>query len=233
MIKKWIVFLLLCFYSTAQSQENERFLRGHKLYQEDKKEQALQEYQAITKKGPVTWYNIGVCLYQEKNYKQALIAFKKAERGANITLLKTIAPLLVAIQDKLGIPKEPEWRIFMKQYAAHFSLFWLQVACIMTWLLVVILSYMCVRKRVLSLLMLLFLLTAASLGIVWWVSVSHYGIVTEHCFLFAGPNEEFHTTGQVGEAQEVIIQEEKKQWYKVKTAQQVGWISASCLESIK
>jgi hypothetical protein len=217
------------------AREKEQFLRANKLFQENNVEQALEEYQEISDKGPILWYNIGVCHVRQKEYLEAFVAFRRAEVGANSKLFAQLVPAIAKIQKELSIAYDSGSLLFAKQCTAFFSLFWLQVLLLILWWTYAVLSWLTISLgRGLKFCLLILLLVTATLTVlIWWVHSRDTGIVIKESSLFIGPNTEFHTVGTVHPTDQVVIGQRAEQWYKIKSTQGSGWIESTGIELIE
>ncbi len=228
--------LLLCIVTPLSgAREKEQFLRGNKFFKEHAVDQALKEYQEITHKGPILWYNIGVCHEEQKDPLQALVAFLRAQKGASYSLLESIDTRLEVVQKKLGLSPGSEFETFALYCSALFSLFWLQLLFLALWWTCALFSWLTVPvSRLVK-----GCLIAAMIGVgflmlvVWLVSVRDTAIVIKDSALFIGPNTEFHTVGEVRPGQRVTIKKRTTEWFKVKTEKLSGWINTSDIEPIE
>jgi hypothetical protein len=237
-MKKLILFFCIMLFSAVPlkpARELEQFLRGNKLFQEGKPEEALKEYQEITQKGPLLWHNIGMCHYQQKNFIEALVALKKAELGANAQLLLKIEPFIKEIQAKYNQPHQSEKMRLLKRLASHLSLFWLLFLTVFFWWLIAflwntaLLSNAWVRFSFVA----LWLFCSVTTGVVWWLSTEKIGIITDETSLYVGPNEKFHKTGTVTKGQQVVIKKQHEDWFKIKSTDASGWVLQTRLEPIE
>lgn len=230
-------FLLFLALATdlGAARQREQFLRGNKAFEDGNVEQALTEYQEIKSKGPVLWYNIGACYYNQDNLVNALVAFKRAQSMADGALNATLLPLIDDINVKLSRPRRGELLEIAETCAAYLSLFWLQIVLLLIWWGYSALVWFKVSgvKKIKIGLILVLLLLASLTGLIWWVTSRDNGIVVEESTLFVGPNMEFHSLGQVEPAEEVRLLDHNKAWYKIKSRAGVGWVPKEKVEPIE
>ena len=217
-----IVMSGLNLYADAQA---EQFYRANELFQEQKYKDARMEYEALNTKGPVAWYNIGVCYSYEENNLESLVAFKRALKGADSTLLTEIFKGI----DKAQGHNHPQKDLLMRKlyyYASYFSLFLLQISFLFLWFLL-FLCWFFKKKTSRSLRIFLWLCVvwaASSTAAVWWLQTRNYVIIMKESNMYAGPNEEYHTVGKLEGGDQLILLDSKNSWYKVKNPSTVGWI---------
>ncbi len=238
MKKQWSVFLLAMVFMTTTvhaAKEFEFFLAGNKQFQEKNFTQALQEYEAVSAKGPVVWYNIGVCHAHLENPVAALIAFRKAERGASSEVLSHGLKATHKIQELLGKPHDADLIIFMKKYTVYFSLFWLQLCFLLLWIGGFVgYSFMLEQIKRFFFVWCLFLFLSGTLVFAkWWVEARSLGIAKEKTSFFVGPNKGFHKAGELEPGDEVILAKEERGWYKVTLATSSGWAEDTVVERIE
>ena len=77
-MRKLLFFIGCLFFSMNANKEWEQFLRANKLYEEDKIAEASEEYEGISNKGPVVWYNFGNCLYQQNKKERIGLTSKSS-----------------------------------------------------------------------------------------------------------------------------------------------------------
>lgn len=236
-MKRFFFFtlFLLVLGGIEAAREREQFLRGNKVYHEGDVQQALQEYQDITNKGPVLWYNSGVCHLKQNNLLLALVAFKRAQYKANPALFDTVTPVIMQLQTMLHQPHDSELLQFARQCAAYLSLFWLQLLLLVLWWTYTLVSWFTVAltRSIKTVLVLLMMVLSFLTGMVWWVQLRDTAVVMNESSLFVGPNKEFHTVGSVTPGTTVIIKERAGQWNKIATQGSIGWIEREQLEPIE
>jgi len=236
MKKQTLFFLLLSLVqSLFAAHELEQFLRGNKLFQEGKAQEALKEYTEISNKGPVLWYNSALCHLELQEPVKALIAFKRAERFANNTLLTKIEPLIKKVQTELNQPHESDWIQGMRRYASYFSLFWLQVLVLLLWWFAAIGLWCGFFKKTWQrfLLVISLLFCVGSIAVVWWARTSCAAVALNETSFYIGPNVDFHEVGSVTKGQLVTVKKHDGQWYNIKTKTGSGWIVQENLEPIE
>lgn len=232
MKKSLLFFLLFSFYGgmLQASKEWEQFLRAQKLFNEAKVSEALKEYEEITHKGPVVWFNIGNCLYKEGKKAEALAAWRAAEKGADTALLKKIYPQMVRVMEELGIEHDIEWHATLSLLTSYFPLFITQVLFLLLWLLLWLHAFnrIVIPGRYVYGVVVLTILGGGIIASKWWLAQKRHGVVTsEQLEVFAGPDKEFHKQGEWEYGQQFLIDQERDGWYKVKHKNMTGWVHSS------
>ena len=81
--KNFVIPLLFLTSFSGYSKDEELFLHANKCYEKQECDKALELYQSMNCKGPAAWYNMGNCCYQLDNYVDAMVCWKRAQRGAS------------------------------------------------------------------------------------------------------------------------------------------------------
>lgn len=231
MKKSFFFSLLLGFGGILfANQEWEQFLRANKYFEEGNIVQARQEYETLPHKGPVVWFNLGNCLFQEGKTAEALAAWRAAEKEAPSYLLKQLQPKIRYALSELNQPHDLYIKNASEIFLGYIDLFLLQVLFILLWafLWLRVFRIISFQRRYLYLLLFFCLMTLVVLGIKVWLSSFHYGIVTtERITVYTGPNKEFHEKGQWNYGTQFFITQKRDNWYKVKHDKVSGWVEES------
>lgn len=234
---KKIIFLCLMWLagSAFAGPELEQFLRGAQLFKEGKLQEALQEYEGIAHKGSVTWYNIGICYYQQKDFIKALIAFKRAQVGAYYGMLKQIQPFIEQLKHQFHQPPETLIERGTRELSSFFSLFWVQLVTLISWwLFIFLLVFQSCSFRWLKITVgILFFVCLFLTGMVWWALSDKNAIVMRDAQIYIAPNEQLHTVGSVIVGQEVCMKKQEQEWVRIKANTAAGWVRADALEPIE
>lgn len=234
---KKIIFLcsVLLVASVFAGPELEKFLRGAQFFKDGKLQEALHEYEGITNRGPVTWYNMGICYYQQKEFIKALVAFKRAQIGAHYAMLKQTQPFINKLEQHFNQPVESQMKKAIRELSSFFSLFWVQLATLIFWWLLIVLlvfqSYSFRRLKVVA--GLWFFVCLFLTGMVWWALSGENAIVIRGTQVYIAPNEQLHTVGSVTAGQEVCIKKQEQEWVRIKANTASGWVRADALEPIE
>lgn len=229
------IFIVMQSLSLVATSE-ELFLRGNALYKERQFEQAFSSYEKISNKGPAVWYALGSCSYHLGNYKQALSFLTVAERGASWKLLKAIDYTKQDVAENLSEQEKKEASYgsltFIQKLVAPISLLAFQILFLI--FLVFGVLFIIFFKKKWRLLMVLYgsalLIIGLCMAIKYSTMIHQMGIIQETVVaLYAGPDENYHTVGQLNQATTVIIYEIKNSWCKVQCEQLVGWVQCAAL----
>ena len=232
-IQSIFFIMVICIGNLYADAQAEQFYRANKLFEEKQYKEARQEYEGLKTKGPLTWYNIGVCYGHEENAIESFVAFHKALKGADAKLLNEIYEGIDNARDYLTHEKYLVIRK-LHYYGSYFSLFWLQILFLFFWFsLFFCWFYKKKTPRSLRLILgCLVIWSAVSLGAVWWVRSRNYVITLKEDKLYAGPNQEYHSVGDVKIAEQLTLLDFKNSWYKVKSSSAVGWVKEETVKQV-
>ncbi len=230
-----IIVFLVSFVCSARNAQ-ELFLRANKCYERNEWQKAVDTYDAIGRKGRAVWYNMGNCLYKLHQYPDALVCWKRAQKGATAAESYDITRNIHAAVCKLGKTEHDtwweRWYNFIQRGAGFFSLLTLQLIFLLAWFLLFFGARWWVKQRwyfsQALLLVVGVLFSGTSLFVVYRAHQYPVGIVLKkRVSLFAGPNQDYHVLDTVHCADEVKICEEHPGWYKVLCHGTLGWIAAA------
>jgi|GEM_PF-3138071 len=232
-------FLLILFFSSSMTvfaaRGQEGFLQGNKYFAEGNIQGALESYQEIDNKGPVTWYNSALCHVQQGDYVSALVALRRAQKGASVSILKKINFVLEHVQKNLALAPDSFFQRLATQAPSYLSFFWMQILCLIVLLGIVFLTFFHFKKAqwikfalIITVAGLLYTLCALR-----WINECTYGIILRESPLYVGPNEQFHTKGTVSVADYVVVKAQEGSWCKIRERNGIGWILASRLSLIE
>jgi len=188
-------------------------------------------YQTINPKGTAVWHNIGNCWYALHNYVQALIAFKRAEQYASFKECSVLQKNITAIQDKFNYSTEDNlwnrWR-YIRWVTFGIPLLFLQLLVLLFWFGL----FWHNRKRKHFIISILF---GCCVGLLSLATIIQYQFRTQHFGIVLAqttPDKQFNQIGKLCVAQEVRINDERKNWYKVQHQKITGWVWADAIEKI-
>jgi len=218
----------------------ETVLRAHKLYEQGNVEQALNLYNSIEKKGPATWYNMGNCHYSLKNYMDALVCWKKAERDASWSELPSIYHNIDETYKNLHVEHGGGFNASIKRIIqrvlALFSLYGWQLLFLLVWVILLFFAARLARNRkfgILSVLSVLVLLFGTCLYKKYDLTFMRSGIIMEkNLTVYAGPGDDFHELGSLAKATEISICDEHNDWIKIRDQKLVGWVPLKKVEIV-
>lgn len=211
--------------------EEELFLRANKCYEQDC-EQALALYQSMQHKGQAVWYNMGNCFYRLGDYPQACFCWKKAERGATHREFCDIARNQSELAHTLGKSVTNNWWYplywFICSCVSGASLFALQMFFLLCWYLLFTIGRYS-KKMLMVFMVSVLMMIGLGLGVKYKEISDCVAIVVKPTSVFAGPDTNYHALAQLDAADQVVVQEEKDGWYKIKHPAGMGWIVAEAV----
>jgi hypothetical protein len=231
-----ITFFLLWSGNGYCQQAQEPFLLGNKAYEKTEFDQALHHYQAIKKKGPAVWYNMGNCYFHTNDFVRAIICWQRSLHGATAALYKDAQCNCAYTYQQLKMAIEPAFfdKIVNQAYAIPTLL--IQILFLLSWFF--LWFVMTRRSKVLSVQIMIgiTILCIVYLGYITWHRYQQqwqeYGIVTHETPLYAGPHVHYDTLATVEKAQKLLLIQKRPEWYKVAKDNDVGWIPSNTLEII-
>jgi len=239
--KKIVTLFVACvlFVSCLGSIKQEAFDRANTLYEQKEYKKALQLYDSIGKKGPVTFYNMGNSAFSLGKYADAIIYWRKAFKSCALQDRTDIIYNIAVAYAKLG---DASTQTFWSNMATSIntlsssliSFFWLQVLFLFLWFAFFISWFWLARYRILMLVILIFfnVFIASTLLIRYRFLQYPIAIVKKSATLFAGPDSNYHKIGDVKPAEKVRVKGKVRGWYKAKTNGLVGWIKSEKIEII-
>lgn len=212
--------------------DEELFLRGNKLYQEEKCMSAVELYSAIKNKGPAVWYNMGNCYYHMDNRLEALACWYRAKKGAPAWLYRQIDHTVVSVaHDQEKYQSNGIDLLFnnVELLIASTSLLLWQILL----LLVVYVNWLLYRRRSLQriswakvvVLGVLLMVIGLGLKIKYTQQASRLALISQSSAqLYAGPNKEYYKIHTFNNNDVVYIQSVMGDWYKINYPKGSGWI---------
>jgi len=222
--------------------EKNFFLNANKLYKQSRYNEAKKEYEKVPNKGSIVHYNLGNCFYKMGKLGHALAHWRRAERmwdlPNRLELLDNISLLKTKISgEKRGrkIFKKLLWfKAILISYIISIPLIFLQFLFLLVWFfLFIYLKFLSRRKERLIIFTLFSFI--ALFGIVLAVrynveSNQHGVVIQDKAPLLSGPHHTCQEFLKLREAEEVLIKEEKEEFFKVKSPRATGWVAKQDIE---
>ena len=231
----FIALLCTIFYMHAD-QRRELFIQGNTAYQAGDISHALQYYKKIIHRGPGVWTNIGNCYSAQKEFPQAIIAWRKAQATAPYDLWMALEKNCAVALKEMGISHASNWFHFFDRWAHIVPPLLLQLIFLFCWYLLFFLLFVRKPLRHFSYYFLLIIFSLMFLGTLLLIHYYRYthqkGIVTKESILRAGPHEQFDTISVVAQLEDVRIQEKREGWYKIATQNHIGWLASDLVEKL-
>lgn len=221
-----IGLLILVFISTASlcSSNQECFLQAQELYESKEYGKSLETYDAITNKGPATWYNMGNCAYHMNRHDDACIYWLRARNGANQDQLAHIKNNVKMLSDKVGTAIDIG---FIESPFNYVPLVGLQIIFFFFWILFFWVSTRRHRrkKEILFLLGIAIIISGYLLIIKYRINKRTYAMVQKDTVaFFAGPDAKYHSVGSLQRYDIVTICKNVDSWCKINHRDRTGWI---------
>ncbi len=246
------IMLLGCHAYGGSAHYQEQFLQANELYKNQKYDVAFKLYEQIPHKSAALLYNMGNCSYKMGNLGQALLWWLRAEKDwgmfnreelvTNIRLVKTQlakriaekeeeSPGVACIKAVVANVRDP-----LVSMIHSLSLLWLQLFFLLIWAMLFIYARYFCRKRLRSVVVVLYMLLACSggaLAVKYSMSWYTYGlVVVSKAELLSGPDQSYQVLGKVYEGQNGLIKKQTQDFYKVKVGKKIGWIRKEFFEKI-
>jgi sensor histidine kinase YesM len=208
----------------------EQFLRATQAFESGDIQLALQEYQEISDKGPIVFYNIALCHKRLNNPFDALVAFKQAQKQADLKLFNLVTAQIEQLENHFEKSHDTTFFAYAKWWRAFFSLFLVQLVFLCSWWAFLIALYWVnsTYKKFIQLFLLLLLIMSGSIGFsLLYLKHADNGLIKETASVFVGPDSSFNTLTTLMQADQIQIHSLQDEWYKVQYDNKVGWIEAS------
>lgn len=202
----------------------ETFLQANQAYQEKKYEKALTLYSKINQKGAAVWYNMGNCHYHLDHQSDALVCWKRAQKGASKKIMQDAASNIDAVLADTKSAQSPFWAL---------SLLLLQFLFLITWFLFALglrLSKRGKKYKVATFILgILLIPQSVYIGHSYVHRDELQAIVHQDTNLYAGPNEKYHIIGHLEAKGQLRVCMKDDNWYKVAHGKQIGWVHSSAV----
>ena len=233
---EFVFFCLFDIFLLAGSQE-ELFLRANKYYEQRDFDKALTTYQSIENKGRAVWHNMGNCCYHLADYPQTLVCWKRACNGATYDECCALTDNEALLAQTLGKSTRHSWWYnwyrFIANRVAGFSLFVLQLLFLFVWYLLFFLMRKQRKKIIVKSIFALSLLMGLCVGVKYREMSASIAIVQhENVPVFAGPDKDYHVLANLDVTDQVIVQEERPGWYKIRYQSGIGWVVAEAIQVV-
>jgi tetratricopeptide (TPR) repeat protein len=232
-IKSFIISMLLGIFSLAAQNNQELFLQANQEYGQGNNAQALQLYESISNKGSAAWYNMGNCCYNLDRPTEALLYWKRAEKGADAALRKAVHHNIDILKKKAALENEKlsmqaKAQLFIEEHAARGSLLRWQWFFLIVWFVFVLIGPFAVswRRRALffASYSLLFIACTSLLIAKHSTSTRVSAIAKDDILLYVGPDIRFASHGSVKKMQELYVDEQIGEWCKISAQNKKGWV---------
>lgn len=223
------VVILSAVHLCAQNNQ-ELFLQGNMLYQQQEYAKALTAYEKIQNKSAVVLYNMGNAYSMLQEHVNALLFYKRAEKIAQTPLYDVIKERIYDVQTtNLSLDEKPSFfNKFVSRCAHSFSLLLWQILFLLLFFIFcwhITKPLHTLRLVSIGSLFLVMFFLAFILLVSYRESIAQKALIKEQASLFIGPSENLAVRETLKAGQEVSFIVQKDDWYKVRTLHGVvGWI---------
>ena len=230
-MKKVVVIIGLVFGSFLMAiTDQELFLQANRAYRDGDYQKALVLYERLEHKTPTVWYNIGNASYYQEQMLEALVAYKRALKGADAQLYADCMHNMHAVYAALGLEVTPHrWYDISYTYADA-----AQLIVVLVLVLMLVWSLMPIGAAAygvgMSLLMLSALTAGAVVGTRYWYEIHPQAVVIKpDCAIYPGTDIRFEVQTQLKAGDELSVLARKNEWAKVSCSTCTGWVMADSL----
>ncbi len=235
-MNKKIVLLIIISLGLLHGDENkEYFLQAKESVKNAHYDQAIEYLKNIENPGVATWYALGNCYWELKDYVRALIVYKSALHHAHISLVSVIYQRVVECQVALGVVPESSWNLYMRMIGALLPLKIFQWLILMLWLFVI--GFICFKKNHnkmhYGILGLFLMIIFGGLFVTWYYNALQELIVIESVSIRSGPDECYYPLRILPIGSSLKIKKQQENWYKCSDCEGTGWVQATSVEYVK
>lgn len=236
----YILFLFHNILSAVPVNDRNIFDQANYLFEEEKYEQACQLYQSIENKGFIVLYNMSLSYVHAGDHAHALLYAKRAEKLANFTQLTLLYEYFMAMKKNVDPDYQPYFTelvaIFVKKCILSIHILLLQLLLLIFFIICIVCwhnRHDKIYKNIL-LYMVFFIIIFGSL----WLYKNNYmhrsvGIIMQdNVAMFAGPDTSFYEKTILHKADEIVILDTDKKYYKVQAKNIIGWILNTSIELV-
>ncbi len=239
------IFIIRSVYAEIRN-ATENFLYANELYKQKNYKDAIKSYDLIINKSPQVFYNMGNCAYKLGKKGQAIALWRKAEHNWGLSSREELLNNIALAKKDLLVENEKQStgikkfiRLLSQQvlsFVKAIPLLWFQLILLLIWLLLFLyLRYLHIKKRRLILITLFGLLfyTASLLVLKYSLLMINYGVViNKETIMRAGPGDTYKTLGTINEGEEIKIQKESDNFYKISHKKSIGWVTQQDIKPI-
>lgn len=233
-------FLFIGLFASffCHGNDEETLLCANKYGKQQQWQKALDSYTEMKQKGSLVWYNMGNCCYHLKDFTMAFIYWRRAQQNASSIIYEQSAHNQAVLIRQLNKEAPIHWLQRLYDFFAYnllrISLLFLQILFLSCWFSLFFLRrYQGKRFFLLTLLMVMF---SGLVGVGMFVKqkqTNKVGVITaDNVNVFAGPSQGYHVLDTLNHIDQVTIQDIKPDWYKVKYATGVGWVTADAIQVV-
>jgi tetratricopeptide (TPR) repeat protein len=224
------LFLSIFLYSITQCTFDGTTQQSVHLYHKENFQEALDAYQNISKKNVGILFNIGNCLYHQKQYAQAIVMWREVIKKGSQAIAKKAYHSIEKVREEQGLPRSSHNSTKQEQFfefTRTLDLFFLQLLFLIIWVACIGWLFYSKRRLIWGFI-LLSLITI--IGIVCYDNYHertsiHAIVLVPDATIYIGPAFVYAATGTTHYLDELNILDQKDGWYKIKSKLVYGWIS--------
>lgn len=245
-----ILSLIAVVINIAYAQcSDDAFTRANEHYKAGNFATAYATYKTIPNPDKNIHFNLGNCAFKLGKKGAALAHWRRAERDWGLSGLEELHHNIAHLRSQIIQIKDTDQPQTISQSLAHMyhatkctlvplvraiPLVNIQVTVLILWILL----FVCLRfarrwigKPYIACLFALFAITASLLAVKYSLNNKTYGvIIATQATMFSGPGSSFSALGQLPEASEVVILRQSGDFYKIRHARKLGWITQQDIE---
>ncbi|MCX5923698.1 MAG: hypothetical protein NTU89_04000 [Candidatus Dependentiae bacterium] len=231
----------------------EFFVNGNNHFLHGNFAMARESYLKINEKSSVVWQNIGNCFFNEKNYAQALICWKRSEYGASWKQLGDIFRSEEKALIELRLPVPSIWHDVLKKILILMPKMLIQFLLFLMLILFLSFFYRCWSMSF------LYIVVSCNYKVAWFLMLGIIGcsilwfgkeqvfkertaiVIHEKVVAYAGPETSFHQLFQLPLGATVHIvsnclpKDQKsldQNMHKLSYNGQLGWVKSGSVEIV-
>lgn len=236
MLRKLFV---MCMMFYGMQDDTTLFLRAKELFSQEHYQDAFNVFQRIEDKEFAVFYNMGLCCLRQNKKAEALLAFKRAEKKAQLykeyTLIGDVIDFVQG-KDELDVSWYDQIAVFLKKSILSTPLLFFQVLIFFGLILLIVCWhrrwYKKHRVRSGILFLLWVLVYALYCYKVDYITQKYAVVMEEIAPLYSGPDSSFPKKFDLDQSQVVDIMAELNGFLKIKVDNHVGWIDSQNVELV-
>lgn len=224
-----IVFTFFSLVGSSVAKNNkELFLQAQQLYNNGSYSQAIEKYLQIDNPGSGVWYNAALAAHKAGDSLQVQLFLARAYRQASPTLLRTIEDMRTALSGEKNAEHDIGlwWYMLLISYSRYMSLLAWQLLFLASLLS---LCYSWQQAKQLTMLFFGMLLAVIFFGTMVAIRYSDLRqkvfVTAPEVVIRSGKNEKYSALANIPQATIVVVQEQQKNWIKLRYNGKQGWVS--------
>ncbi len=241
-IRILLMFMLstqLC--SALDAQDGDRFERAGQAYTQMHYQDAYNLYQEINSPTSVVYFNMGNCAFKLGYTGRALWHWRQAEERWGILHREDLRENLELAREKLGHEAVKKTLIqsgrglikTILNIASAIPLILVQIQFLLFWTLLFVFVRSLLKKKMRFLVLLLGVGVFINGGLLIYRQIRamdvHAIVIDVKALVYAGPSTTYQQVGTLIEGQEVFVDRQRQDFYKIRAKDQFGWVERKAL----